>query len=54
MWLNSVSGPAQNRSSSARSWFMIPGLRLDEILGARDSARIAFVSSESGSSTLKR
>ena len=32
MWLNSRSGPGQNRSSSARSWLIDPGARLDEIL----------------------
>ena len=32
MWLNSRSGPGQNRSSSARSWLTIPVRACDEIL----------------------
>ena len=52
--LNRRSGPGQKRSSSARSWFTNAVLAPTRSSRPRVSALIAFVASESGSSTRKR
>jgi hypothetical protein len=51
---NTPIGPGQNRSSSARNWLHNATLACTRSSRARVSARSAFVSPESGSSTRKR